>query len=135
MSNWPMRGHFRYLHFKNFPMTSRTPQCEVFWALLSSSEHSGVSKDSKSQRFQVLGFTRTLGQSGVATILVSSFPMYVKLVKLAMVHITGIVEDERCFSTLGFFEVKASQQVQYSSSNCCAHACTTIVHFEKFPLC
>jgi hypothetical protein len=36
--------------------------------LLSSSEHSGVPEDSKSQLFQVLGFTPTLGQSGVATL-------------------------------------------------------------------
>jgi hypothetical protein len=41
MSNWPMRGHFRYLRFKTFSTTPRTPQCEVFWALLSSSEHPG----------------------------------------------------------------------------------------------
>jgi hypothetical protein len=49
-------------------MTPRTPQCEVFWALLSSSKHSGVPEDSKSSLFfQVLGFTPTLGQSRVAT--------------------------------------------------------------------
>jgi len=62
-----MRGHFRYLRFKTFPMTPRTLQCEVFWALLSSSEHSGVPEDSKSPTLEVLGFTPTLGQSGVAT--------------------------------------------------------------------
>jgi hypothetical protein len=68
MSKWPMRGHFRYLRFKTFPMTSRTPQCEVFFPFLSSFEHSRVPEDSNSQLFQVLGFTPTLGQSGVATI-------------------------------------------------------------------
>jgi hypothetical protein len=62
-----MRDHFRYLHFKTFPTTPRTPQCEVFCPLLSSSEHSGVSEDSNSQLFQVLGFTPTLGQSKGAT--------------------------------------------------------------------
>jgi hypothetical protein len=67
MSKWPMRGHFRYLRFKTFPMTSRILQCEVFWALLSNSKHSGVPKDSKSPTLEVLGFTPTLGQSGVAT--------------------------------------------------------------------
>jgi len=69
MSKCPMRGHFRYLRFKTFPMTPRTPQCEVFCPLLSSSKHSGVPEDSKSQLFQVLGFTPTLGQSKVATLL------------------------------------------------------------------
>ncbi len=39
----------------------------MFCPLLSSSEHSGVPEDSKSQLFQVLGFTPTLGQSRVAT--------------------------------------------------------------------
>ncbi len=68
MSKWPMRGHFRHLRFKTFPMTPRTPQGEVFCPLLSSPEHSGVSEDSKSSTFQVLGFTPTLGQSGVATL-------------------------------------------------------------------
>jgi hypothetical protein len=57
MSKWPMRGHFRYLRFKTFPMTQRTPQCEVFWALLSNSKHSRVSEDSKSPTLEVLGFT------------------------------------------------------------------------------
>jgi hypothetical protein len=47
MSEWPMRGHFRYLRFKTFPMTLRTPKCKVFWALLLSSKHSGVPEDSK----------------------------------------------------------------------------------------
>jgi len=67
MSKWPMRGHFRYLLFKTFPMTPRTLQCEVFWAFLSNFKHSGVPEDSKSPTLGVLGFTPTLGQSGVAT--------------------------------------------------------------------
>jgi len=44
-----------------------TPQCEVFWALLSSFKHSGVLEDSKFPTLGVLGFTPTLGQSGVVT--------------------------------------------------------------------
>jgi hypothetical protein len=67
MSKWPMRGHFGHLNFETFPMTLRTPQGEVFWAFLSSFEHSGVPEDSNSRLFQVLGFTRTLGQSRGAT--------------------------------------------------------------------
>ncbi len=67
MSKWPMRGHFRYLRLKTFPMTPKTPQCKVFWALMSSPKHSGVPEDSKSPTLEVLGFTPTLGQSGVAT--------------------------------------------------------------------
>ncbi len=68
MSKRPMPGHFRHLRFKTFPMTPRTPQCEVSWALLLSPEHSGVPEGSKSPTLEVLGFTPTLGQSGVATI-------------------------------------------------------------------
>jgi hypothetical protein len=37
------------------PFTPRTPQCEVFWVLLSSSEHSGVPEDSKSPTFPSVG--------------------------------------------------------------------------------
>jgi hypothetical protein len=48
-------------------MTPRTPQCEVFWALLSNLKHSGIPEDSKSPTLGVLGFTPTLGQGGVAT--------------------------------------------------------------------
>ncbi len=55
MSELPMRGHFRYLRFKTFPMTPRTPQCEVFCPLLSSSEHSGVSEDSQPPTFPSVG--------------------------------------------------------------------------------
>jgi hypothetical protein len=36
-------------------MTPRTPQCEVFWALLLSSEHSGVPKDPKPPTFPSVG--------------------------------------------------------------------------------
>ncbi len=54
-SKWPMRGHFLHLRFKTFPMTPRTPQYEVFWALLSSSKHSGVLEDSKSSLFPSVG--------------------------------------------------------------------------------
>jgi hypothetical protein len=45
----------------------RTPPYEVFWALLSNPKHSGVPEDSRSPTLGVLGFTPTLGQSGVAT--------------------------------------------------------------------
>jgi hypothetical protein len=55
MSELPMRGHFRYLRFKTFPMTSRTPQCEVFCPFLSRSEHSGVSEDSQPPTFPSVG--------------------------------------------------------------------------------
>jgi hypothetical protein len=81
MSKWPMRGHFRYLRFKTFLMTPRAPQCKVFWALLSNSKHSGVPEDSKSATLEVLGFTLTLGQSGVATTnFLSSTPHTCQLV-------------------------------------------------------
>jgi hypothetical protein len=49
-------------------MTTRTPQCEVFWPFNSSSEFSGVPEDSK---FPLLGMWASpphLAQSGVATI-------------------------------------------------------------------
>jgi len=36
-------------------MTPRTTQCEVFWALLSSSEHSGVPEDSQPSTFPSVG--------------------------------------------------------------------------------
>ncbi len=67
MSELLMRGHFRYLRFKTFPMTPRKPQCEVFCPLLSSSEHSGVPEDSQPPTFPSVGLHPTLGQSGVAT--------------------------------------------------------------------
>jgi len=55
MSELPMRGHFRYLRFKTFSMTPRTPQCEVSSPLLSSSEHSGVPEDSQPPTFPSVG--------------------------------------------------------------------------------
>jgi hypothetical protein len=55
MPELPMRGHFRYLRFKTFPMTPRTLQCEVFCPFLSSSEHSGVAEDSQPPTFPSVG--------------------------------------------------------------------------------
>jgi hypothetical protein len=72
-----MRGHFRYLSFETFPLTPITPQCKVFWALLSNPKHSGVPVDSKSPTLGVLDFTPTLGQSGVATTWDIIFPQQV----------------------------------------------------------
>ncbi len=40
---------------KPFQWHKRTPKCEVFWALLSSSKHSGVPEDSKSPTFPSVG--------------------------------------------------------------------------------
>jgi hypothetical protein len=71
MSKWPMRGHFWYLRFKTFPMTPRTPQCEVFWALLSNSKHSGVLEDSKFPTLGVLGFTSHLAKMGLQQLWVT----------------------------------------------------------------
>jgi hypothetical protein len=63
-------------------MTPRTPQCEVFWALLSISKHSGVPEDSKSPTLEVLGFTPTLGQSGVATTTMIGTTPYIPTTKI-----------------------------------------------------
>ncbi len=107
MSKWPMWGHFRYLRFKTFPMTPREPQCEVFWALLSSSKHSGVPKDSKSPTLEVLGFTSTLGQSGVATHggTITSFNVYHKATKWFLHHMNGLVLFKRYTWSLDTLEL------------------------------
>jgi hypothetical protein len=65
MSKWLMRGHFGHLHFKTFPMISRTPQCEVFWPLQSSSEFLGVLEDSKSPTLGVWVSSLHLGKVGL----------------------------------------------------------------------
>ncbi len=65
--NCQCEGSFDIYVSRPFPTTPRTPQCKVFCPLLSSSKHSGIPVDSKSQLFQVLGFTPTLGQVRVAT--------------------------------------------------------------------
>jgi hypothetical protein len=80
--------------FQDLSKTPRTPQCEVVWALLSSSEHSGVPEDSKSPTLQVLGFTPTLGQSGVATLKVAMTQDKVNknLVKVIDVIIRSLLE-------------------------------------------
>jgi hypothetical protein len=39
-------------------------------------------------------------------VLTHSFPEYFKLVEMAIVHVLGSVEDERCFSSLMFMKNK-----------------------------
>jgi hypothetical protein len=42
------------------------------------------------------------------------------------------------FPNSSFYEVKALQQPHYSSPNCCAHVCTTIIailYLGEFPVC
>jgi hypothetical protein len=67
MSKLSMRGNFRHLHFNTFPMTPRTPQCEVFWPFNLSTEFSGVPEDSKFPLLGVWVSPSHLAQSGVAT--------------------------------------------------------------------
>jgi hypothetical protein len=74
MSKWPIRGQFRHVHFKTFPMTPRTPQCEVFWPFNSSSKFLGVPEDSKFPLLGVWASPSHLAQSGVATIPSDSSP-------------------------------------------------------------
>jgi hypothetical protein len=88
-------------------MTPRTPQCEVFWALLSNFKHSRVPEDSKSPTLEVLRFTPTLGQSGVAT-LKESHMVVVKAI-LPYLHHYPLIGLYKCFVEgeedifLGFF--------------------------------
>ncbi len=95
MTKWPMRGHFRYLRFKNFPMTPKTLQCELFWALLLNSKHSGVPEDSKSPTLEVLGFTPTFGQSGVATFSIFLEELLTSMVYMGVevIACNGIYDD------------------------------------------
>jgi hypothetical protein len=67
MFKWLLRGHFGHLNFKTFPLIQRTPQCEVFWPLQSSSEFSWVPEDSKSPLLGVWVSFSHLAQSGVVT--------------------------------------------------------------------
>jgi hypothetical protein len=53
-------------------MTPRTTQCEVFWAFLLNSKHSGVPEDSKSPTLGVGVSSSHFTQSGVATFIVFS---------------------------------------------------------------
>jgi len=116
-----MRGHFRYLHFKTFPMTLRAPQCKVFWAFLSNSKRSGVPEDSKSPTLRVLGFTPTLGQSGVAThVLESSLPglnhmlriMYTRLSSILGTSHLSLIVTMSCLGNYSGFTHKYIKQLQ-----------------------
>ncbi len=67
MSKWLIWGHFRHLHFNNFPMTWRTPQGEVFWPLQSNSKILGVSKDSQVPISGMWMSSSHSSKSGIAT--------------------------------------------------------------------
>jgi hypothetical protein len=62
-------------------MTSRTPQGEVFFPLLLNSKDSGVPEDSKSPTLGSVSFILTLGQSGVATHMMSNSALPNEIVK------------------------------------------------------
>jgi hypothetical protein len=79
-------------------MTPRTPQGEVFWAFLSNSKHLGVPEDSKSPTLGVLGFTPTLGQSGVATIQITqgnTCPLLVNKTKPILTQFRQIIQSNK----------------------------------------
>jgi hypothetical protein len=86
----------------------------VFWALLSSSEHSGVPEDSNPHFFQVLGFTPTLGQSRVATKEVKRKKRKEK--RWEEIHILKVVEVRSLNLNLDLlwkdFEVKLGEIVE-----------------------
>jgi hypothetical protein len=45
------------------------------------------------------------------TALVATFPKYIKLAEVAMVHVLGSVEDERSFSSLTFLKDKLQNRL------------------------
>ncbi len=97
MSELPMRRHFRYLRFKTFPMTPRTPQCKVFCPFLSSSKHSGVPEGSKSPTFPSVGLHPTLGQVRVATVPQHGYQMLVMLLMIIKSNIViGFLSTQLC---------------------------------------
>jgi hypothetical protein len=75
-------------------MTPRTPQCEVFWSLLSNSKHSGVPEDSKSPTLGVGVSSSHFTQSGVATLTVKRIVILILLIiKLDSKGLEGNIED------------------------------------------
>jgi hypothetical protein len=48
------------------------------------------------------------------TALAKSFSEYVKLAQIAMIHVLGSVEDERCFSSLNFLKDKLRNRLDES---------------------
>jgi hypothetical protein len=48
-------------------------------------------------------FTRLWKVINTSQLLSHTFPKYLKLAEIAMTHTLGLVEDERCFSSMSFF--------------------------------
>ena len=42
----------------------------------------------------------------------SSFPKYIKLAQIALIHVLGLVEDERAFSSLTFLKDKVKNRLE-----------------------
>jgi hypothetical protein len=89
-------------------MTPKTVQCEVFWALMSNPKHSGVLEDSKSPTLGVLGFTPTLGQSGVAT-FVFGYTLFYKSYILSIINLWPNFKDSQFMSIPMQLEVEVQK--------------------------
>jgi hypothetical protein len=62
-----------------------------------------------------------------------TFLEYLKLVEIAMTHILGLVEKERCFSFV-IFEKQIAELIEASSVTCC-YVWTKFLHSRKFSIC
>jgi hypothetical protein len=52
--------------------------------------------------FDINPLTRIWKTLDASTALAAQFPEYIKLAEIALVHVLGSIEDERCFSSLNF---------------------------------
>ncbi len=113
MSKWAMRGHFRYVRFETFPMTPRTPQCKVFWVLLSSSEHSGVPEDSNSSLFPSVG----LHPPHLAKVGLRQLNIHSRCLVFFLLSLVGLGGGQKDFCLFSFVP---------ASSQCVPHGCSQL---------
>jgi hypothetical protein len=61
--------------------------------------------------FDVNPFTKLWRTFSSSRIFVEKILVYIKLVELAIVQVIGLVEDEKCFSTLTFMKTKLQNRL------------------------
>jgi hypothetical protein len=116
-----MWGHFRYLRFKTFPMTLRTPQGEVFCPLLLNSKHSGVPEDSKSPTLGVWISSSHLAKVGLRHVSCSFLTSY--LYPLNCFSCEDVICGTFCFCS---FSYSSCGDVIYGTFVVYLATCTTI---------
>jgi hypothetical protein len=88
---------------------------------MMNNAHATMSFDKPTLSFKMNMLTKFWCIITINYVFCHAFLKYIKLAKVAIVHVLGSMEDEQCFSSLSFLKKKASKCLRSAFVVYCGH--------------